>query len=109
MTNWLEHSVQIEVDAPIDLVWSLWSDLEQMPQWMKDNNQFVCCSKKDCCKKYKKKGINLSVVGISIKEPDRIKMSEAAELGGGRLIPIMKLADAQNNLKQEIRFIAFKR
>lgn len=35
MTNWLEHSVQIEVDAPIDLVWSLWSDLEQMPQWMK--------------------------------------------------------------------------
>ncbi|AFZ53567.1 SRPBCC family protein [Cyanobacterium aponinum UTEX 3222] len=35
MTNWLEHSVQIEVNAPIDLVWSLWSDLEQMPQWMK--------------------------------------------------------------------------
>ena len=35
MTNWLEHSVQIEVSAPIDLVWSLWSDLEQMPQWMK--------------------------------------------------------------------------
>jgi uncharacterized membrane protein len=35
MPDWLEHSVQIEVDAPIDLVWSLWSDLEQMPQWMK--------------------------------------------------------------------------
>jgi uncharacterized membrane protein len=35
MSNWLEHSVQIEVDAPIDLVWSLWSDLEQMPRWMK--------------------------------------------------------------------------
>ena len=35
MSNWLEHSVQIEVDASIDLVWSLWSDLEQMPQWMK--------------------------------------------------------------------------
>ncbi|MEA5509425.1 SRPBCC family protein [Crocosphaera sp. UHCC 0190] len=35
MSNWLEHSVQIEVDAPIDLVWSLWSDLEQMPKWMK--------------------------------------------------------------------------
>ncbi len=35
MTNWLEHSVQIEVSSPIDLVWSLWSDLEQMPQWMK--------------------------------------------------------------------------
>ncbi len=35
MSNWLEHSVQIEVNAPIDLVWSLWSDLEQMPRWMK--------------------------------------------------------------------------
>jgi uncharacterized membrane protein len=34
-SNWLEHSVQIEIDAPIDLVWDLWSDLEQMPHWMK--------------------------------------------------------------------------
>lgn len=33
--TWLEHSVQVEVDAPIDLVWELWSDLEQMPHWMK--------------------------------------------------------------------------
>ena len=35
MPDWLEHSVQIEVDVPIDLVWTLWSDLEQMPRWMK--------------------------------------------------------------------------
>lgn len=35
MPDWLEHSVQVEVEAPIDLVWSLWSDLEQMPRWMK--------------------------------------------------------------------------
>lgn len=35
MTNWLEHSVQVEVNAPIDLVWNLWSDLEEMPKWMK--------------------------------------------------------------------------
>jgi uncharacterized membrane protein len=35
MSEWLEHTVQIEVDAPIDLVWGLWSDLTQMPQWMK--------------------------------------------------------------------------
>ena len=35
MPNWLEHSVQVEVEAPIDLVWNLWSDLEQMPRWMK--------------------------------------------------------------------------
>lgn len=35
MTEWLEHSVQVEVEVPIELVWGLWSDLEQMPKWMK--------------------------------------------------------------------------
>ena len=35
MTDWLEHSVQVEVEIPIDVAWSLWSDLEQMPRWMK--------------------------------------------------------------------------
>lgn len=35
MSDWLEHSVQVEVAVPIELVWSLWSDLEQMPRWMK--------------------------------------------------------------------------
>ncbi|MBD1861796.1 MULTISPECIES: SRPBCC family protein [Trichocoleus] len=35
MSDWLEHSVQVEVDVPIELAWSLWSDLEQMPRWMK--------------------------------------------------------------------------
>ena len=35
MADWLEHSVQVEVETPIDVVWSLWSDLEQMPRWMK--------------------------------------------------------------------------
>jgi len=34
MADWLEHSVQVEVETPIDLVWSLWSDLEKMPYWM---------------------------------------------------------------------------
>lgn len=33
--TWLEHSVQVEVETPIDVVWDLWSDLEQMPRWMK--------------------------------------------------------------------------
>ncbi len=33
--SWLEHSVQVEVDVPVDYVWELWSDLEQMPRWMK--------------------------------------------------------------------------
>jgi uncharacterized membrane protein len=35
MSDWLEHSVQVEVEVPIELSWSLWSDLEQMPRWMK--------------------------------------------------------------------------
>jgi uncharacterized membrane protein len=35
MANWLEHTVQVEIDAPIELVWGLWSDLEQMPNWMR--------------------------------------------------------------------------
>ncbi|NJL22018.1 MAG: hypothetical protein HC895_16315 [Leptolyngbyaceae cyanobacterium SM1_3_5] len=35
MSDWLEHSVQIEVPVSIDQVWSLWADLEQMPRWMK--------------------------------------------------------------------------
>lgn len=59
-------------------------------------------------KKYSKKGITLSVVGIKNKEVDEKEMKEAAELGGGRYVPIFKLVDAQNNLKQEIRLNSFK-
>ncbi|MGB3291451.1 MAG: SRPBCC family protein [Phormidesmis sp.] len=35
MADWLEHSVHVDVDAPVEKVWQMWSDLEQMPQWMK--------------------------------------------------------------------------
>jgi uncharacterized membrane protein len=35
MTHWLEHTVQVEVAVPIEQVWQLWADLEQMPRWMK--------------------------------------------------------------------------
>jgi Ca-activated chloride channel family protein len=60
-------------------------------------------------KKYKRKGIQMSVVGIKNKTMDEEDMREAAELGGGRYIPIFKLSDAQNNLKEEIRFMTFKK
>ncbi|WP_017326390.1 SRPBCC family protein [Synechococcus sp. PCC 7336] len=33
--HWLEHTCQIQVPASIDRVWSLWSNLEQLPRWMK--------------------------------------------------------------------------
>jgi len=29
---------------------------QQLPQWMRENQTLICCGKKDCCKKYKKKG-----------------------------------------------------
>ena len=35
MSELLEHSVQVEVEIPIELAWEVWSDLEQMPKWMK--------------------------------------------------------------------------
>lgn len=59
-------------------------------------------------KKYRKKGINFSVVGIKNKDVHEQEMREAAELGGGHYVPIFNLADAQNNLKQEIRALSFK-
>jgi uncharacterized membrane protein len=35
MADWLEHSVYVDVDVPVEMVWGLWSDLEEMPKWMK--------------------------------------------------------------------------
>jgi uncharacterized membrane protein len=35
MSEWLEHTVQIEVAVPIEKSWDLWSNLELMPTWMK--------------------------------------------------------------------------
>jgi uncharacterized membrane protein len=35
MSEWLEHSVQVEVAAPIEHVWDLWQNIELMPLWMK--------------------------------------------------------------------------
>lgn len=58
-------------------------------------------------KKYAKKNIHMSVVGIKNKDVDKEKMITAAELGGGHYVPIFKLADAQNNLRQEIRQLSY--
>jgi uncharacterized membrane protein len=35
MSEWLEHSVQIEVAAPIEHVWNLWQNIELMPRYFK--------------------------------------------------------------------------
>ncbi len=34
MSEWLEHSCQVEVAVNVDHAWALWSNLEQMPRWM---------------------------------------------------------------------------
>ena len=35
MGRWLDHTVTTEVQAPVDQVWIVWSDLEAMPRWMR--------------------------------------------------------------------------
>ncbi len=60
-------------------------------------------------KKYKKKGVNMSIVGILNSEKDKITMQAVAENAGGRYVPVFKLVDAMNNLKQEIRFLCFRK
>jgi Ca-activated chloride channel family protein len=59
-------------------------------------------------KKYKKKGVSMSIIGIKLKDSDRQKMLEVTQLSGGNLIPVDKLADAEANLKKEIKSKALK-
>jgi Ca-activated chloride channel homolog len=59
-------------------------------------------------RKYAKKGIIFSVVGIQNRPNDKRAMEEAAAFGKGRYIPINKLSDAQYNLLQEIRIASFR-
>lgn len=35
MARWLEHSVIVKVDAPLEKVWAVWSNLAAMPRWMR--------------------------------------------------------------------------
>lgn len=60
-------------------------------------------------RRYAKKGIILSVVGVQASKKDAELMTTAAAFGNGRYVSVQKLADAHNNLKQEIRVAAFKR
>ncbi|XOV66782.1 MAG: VWA domain-containing protein [Fluviicola sp.] len=59
-------------------------------------------------RKYARRGIHLSVVGIKNKERDREQMEYAAQLGKGNYVPIFGLSDAKRNLKQEIRVLTYK-
>nr|YP_002048945.1 hypothetical protein PCC_0293 [Paulinella chromatophora]ACB42735.1 hypothetical protein PCC_0293 [Paulinella chromatophora] len=35
MGRWLEHTVTTKVNASVDRVWKVWSNLEAMPRWMR--------------------------------------------------------------------------
>lgn len=59
-------------------------------------------------RRYARRGIHLSVVGIKNKERDKAQMEYAAELGKGNYVPIYGLSDAKRNLKQEIRALTYK-
>jgi len=58
-------------------------------------------------KKYRKKGVELTIVGIKMKASDQLKMTEVSTLGGGTLVTINSLSEAQANLVKEIRSRAF--
>jgi Ca-activated chloride channel family protein len=60
-------------------------------------------------KKYAKKGIRFSVVGVRNKDVDKEKMMESAEKGNGFYVSVMNLGEAQQNLKQAIRMVAFRK
>ncbi len=60
-------------------------------------------------KKYNKKNIQLSVVGILNDSKSEVSMREIASLGKGEYIPVFKLYDAQQNIRQAVRKMAFRK
>ncbi len=34
MGKWLNHTVITDINAPVEVVWKFWSDLDSMPLWM---------------------------------------------------------------------------
>lgn len=56
----------------------------------------------------RRRGIKMSVVGVKAKEKDVERMQEIANLGGGSYIPLERLLDASQNIKQVVRKSAFK-
>jgi Ca-activated chloride channel family protein len=63
---------------------------------------------KKLIRKYAKKNISLSVVGVLNDVKSETSMREIAQLGKGEYIPVFKLLDAQKNIRQAVRKMAFK-
>lgn len=60
-------------------------------------------------RKYSKKGVTFSVVGVEARPKDAELMTAAATYGKGRYVDIKELSDAQHKLFQEIRLSSFKK
>ncbi len=63
-------------------------------------------------KKYKKKGVKISVIGIKSKSMAETSMKALAKNGGGNFIPINSYESALNSLVNEIKtnsLIGFKK
>lgn len=63
---------------------------------------------KKLIRKYAKKNISLSVVGVLNDSKSETSMREVAKIGNGEYIPVFKLLDAQKNIRQAVRKMAFK-
>lgn len=59
-------------------------------------------------KKYKRKGITLSVVGIKCKPKEKLELEKIASLGQGNYIAIDQLSEANDGLRNEVRQQAFR-
>lgn len=59
-------------------------------------------------RRYKRKNINLSVVGIKNSPSARAEMEQASAIGQGTFIPINNLSDARHNLVQAIRSLSYR-
>lgn len=64
---------------------------------------------KKMIKKFTKKNIQLSVVGVLNDQKSEISMREVAKFGEGAYVPIFNLNDAQTNIRQLVRSLSFKK
>lgn len=60
-------------------------------------------------KKYTKKNIQLSVVGVLNDARSEVSMREISKVGQGEYIPVFKLLDAEQNIRQTLRKMAFRK
>ncbi|MDX1446459.1 VWA domain-containing protein [Lishizhenia sp.] len=59
-------------------------------------------------RRYKRKNIHLSVVGIKNSPRAKAEMEKASTIGQGTFIPINNLSDARHNLVQAIRRLSYR-